>query len=259
MLSNQVVESLLWYFLALYGCAGSLRGQPLAILKVHADRIPAMHILMIEDDIDLGRALMQALKTEGISTQWLRRAADAPRSFAEESIDCVLLDLSLPDGRGFDLLSHWRRARVLVPIIIMTARSTLEERLAGLDGGADDFLVKPFAPSELVSRIRAVVRRCAQQASEYWNLGELQIEPRRFVARLAGEPLDLSPREFRLLLELARDPGAVVSKGNLSQRLEPLGDPVNFAAIEVHMSNLRRKIGATRIRTVRGVGYSLSP
>jgi two-component system, OmpR family, response regulator QseB len=219
----------------------------------------AMHILMIEDDMDLGPALMHALKTEGISTQWLRRAADAPGSFLGELIDCVLLDLSLPDGSGFDLLSRWRRARVVVPIIIMTARSTLEERLAGLDGGADDFLVKPFAPSELVSRIRAVVRRGAQQASEFWNLGELEIEPRRFVVRLAGEPLDLSPREFRLLLELARDPGAVVSKGTLSQRLEPLGDPVNFAAIEVHMSNLRRKIGAKRIRTVRGVGYSLSP
>lgn len=216
-----------------------------------------MHILMIEDDLDLGCALLQALKTEGISTQWLRRIADAPRSFELEPIDCVLLDLSLPDGPGSDLLAKWRRDAQSVPIIIMTARSGLADRLAGLDGGADDFIVKPFAPAELVSRIRAVVRRSVQQASEVWTFGELQIEPRRFVARLAGEALDLSPREFRLLLELARDPQAVVPKGVLSQRLEPLGDPVDFAAIEVHVSNLRRKIGAQRIRTVRGVGYAL--
>jgi two-component system response regulator QseB len=144
-----------------------------------------------------------------------------------------------------------------VPIIIMTARSALEDRLAGLDGGADDFIVKPFAAAELASRIHAVTRRSARQTSEIWVFGELEIEPRRFVVRLAGNAIDLSPREFRLLVELARDPEAVVSKGVLSQRLEPLGDPVDFGAIEVHVSNLRGKIGAHRIRTVRGVGYML--
>ena len=218
-----------------------------------------MHILMIEDDLDLGRALLQALKTEGITGEWVRRAADAPLSVEAAAVDCVLLDVSLPDGSGFDLLSRWRRAGMLVPIIIITARSGLEYRLAGLDGGADDFVVKPFATAELVSRIRAVTRRSAQQASEVWKFGELQIEPKHYVARIAGEPLKLSPREFRLLLELSREAGAVVSKGVLSQRLEPLGDPVDFGAIEVHVSNLRRKIGAQRIRTVRGVGYILAP
>jgi two-component system, OmpR family, response regulator QseB len=216
-----------------------------------------MHILMIEDDLDLGRALLQALKAEGISAQWLRRSADAPHSFEKEPVDCVLLDLTLPDGSGYDLLARWRRAAHAVPIIIMTARSALEERLQGLDGGADDFIVKPFAPAELVSRIRAVVRRSSQQASELWTFGELEIEPRRYVVRLSGQNVDLSPREFQLLRELARDAGAVVPKGTLAQRLEPLGDPLDFAALEVHVSNLRRKIGAERIRTVRGVGYML--
>jgi len=218
-----------------------------------------MHILMIEDDLDLGRALLQALKAEGITAEWFRRAADAPRSLGAATSDCVLLDLSLPDGAGLDLLSRWRQPEGVppLPVIIITARSALEDRLSGLDGGADDFLVKPFETAELVSRIHAVVRRSVRRAGAVWAFGELQIEPQRHEARLAGEPLDLSPREFRLLLELARNAGAVVSKSALSQRLEPLGDAVEFGAIEVHVSNLRRKIGAHRIRTVRGVGYLL--
>jgi two-component system, OmpR family, response regulator QseB len=218
-----------------------------------------MHILIVEDDLDLGRALLQGLKAEGITSEWVRRGADALHAIEAPAVDCVLLDVSLPDGTGYDLLSRWRLAGVSVPIIIITARSALEERVAGLDGGADDFLVKPFATVELVSRIRAVARRSAQQASEVWTFGDLQIEPRRHVATIAGEPLKLSPREFRLLLELSREAGTVVSKGVLSQRLEPLGDPLDFGAIEVHVSNLRRRIGPQRIRTVRGVGYMLVP
>lgn len=218
-----------------------------------------MHLLMIEDDLDLGHSLLQSLKFAGMSCRWLRRAADAPRTFYGEAIDCVLLDLSLPDGSGLDLLSRWRAAKVSVPIIIMTARSALEDRLAGLDGGADDFIVKPFATSELVSRIHAVVRRSVQQSSEVWSFGELEIEPRHHIARLAGSALELSPREFQLLVELAREAGTVLPKGTLSERLEPLGDPVEFGAIEVHVSNLRRKIGPERIRTLRGVGYMLVP
>lgn len=217
-----------------------------------------MHILIIEDDLDLGLALQQALKVEGLSSEWLRRVSDAPRSFEGQSYDCVLLDLSLPDGTGFELLKRWRRQGATVPIIVITARSALEDRLAGLDGGADDFVVKPFATAEIIARIRAVLRRYAQQASELWTIGDLQIEPRSYRARLHDELLDLSPREFHLMLELAREPGAVVPKGVLAQRLEPLGDAVDFSAIEVHVSNLRRKIGAERIRTVRGVGYMLT-
>ena len=214
-----------------------------------------MHLLLIEDDLDLGRALSQALRAEGFSVEWLRRLADAPPAAAAEGIDCVLLDLNLPDGSGLDLLARWRRHEVAVPIIVITARTALEDRLSGLDGGADDVLVKPFATSELVSRVHAVRRRYAQQASEVWRFGVLEIEPRRHGVRLAGEEIDLSPREFCLLTELAREPGRVVPKSQLAQRLEPLGDPLAFSAIEVHLSNLRRKIGPERIRTVRGIGY----
>jgi len=218
---------------------------------------PGMHILIIEDDLDLGFALQQALKAEDISSEWLRSVAAAPRRLADQAYDCVLLDLSLPDGTGFDLLTQWRKGGVMLPIIIITARSALDDRLSGLDGGADDFIVKPFAIPELVSRIRAVMRRSAQQSSEIWSIGGLQIEPRRHLAQVDGVPLNLSPREFQLLLELARQPGRVIPKGELAQRLEPLGDALDFAALEVHVFNLRRKIGAPRIRTVRGVGYML--
>ena len=216
-----------------------------------------MHLLLIEDDLDLGPALQAALKVEGLSSELRRRAVDAPPRLDDAQFDCVLLDLSLPDGSGFDLLRRWRHAGGQTPVIVITARSALDDRLAGLDGGADDFVVKPFATAELISRIRAVLRRSARQASDSWTLGDLVIEPRRHRVQLAGQAVALSQREFQVLLELAREPGAVVAKSSLAQRLAPLGDPMDFAAIEVHMSNLRRKIGAERIRTVRGVGYLL--
>ena len=217
-----------------------------------------MHILIIEDDLDLGFALQQALKADGITSEWLRRVADAPRMAVDLPYDCALLDISLPDGSGLDLLKRWRANGVTLPAIMITARSSLDDRLAGLDSGADDFIIKPFANAELVSRLRAVMRRAAQQGSDLWRIGDLQIAPRSYTASISGVALDLSPREFHLLLELAREPGAVVPKGVLAQRLDPLGDALDFSAIEVHVSNLRRKIGAERIRTVRGVGYMLA-
>ncbi|RYF52961.1 MAG: response regulator transcription factor [Comamonadaceae bacterium] len=137
-----------------------------------------MHVLLIEDDLDLGPALQKSLRLEGISSEWRRRAEDAPSTLEDESFDCVLLDLSLPDGDGLGLLARWRYPSAQtsqVPVIIITARNALPDRLAGLDGGADDFLVKPFAPEELASRIRAVVRRCAQQASANASSNEATI------------------------------------------------------------------------------------
>jgi DNA-binding response OmpR family regulator len=216
-----------------------------------------MNVLIIEDDLDLGRGLVATLKAQSIGCQWIRSVADAPQSFAELDCDCVLLDLSLPDGEGHDLLTRWRRNHVTVPVVIMTARSSLEDKLAGLDGGADDFLVKPFVPAELISRLRAVVRRYAQQASETWSLGPLEIEPASHAVRLRGQSIDLTPREFAVLRELARSPGVVVSKEKLSKRLSPFGEPLDTAVIEVHIFNLRKKIGGDLIHTVRGVGYLL--
>lgn len=217
----------------------------------------AMHILMIEDDLDLGRGLASTLKASGISCQWVRRLADAPAGLEGREFDCVLLDLSLPDGEGLTLLNRWRAAHDNVPVVIMTARSELETRLEGLDRGADDFIVKPFAPAELVSRLNAVVRRSAAQASETWVIGTLEIDHAARVVRVDGQVVDLTPREFALARELARQAEKVISKDALARRLAPFGDAPDPSSIEVHVFNLRRKIGAERIRTVRGVGYSM--
>ncbi len=228
-------------------------------------KILGMHVLIVEDDVDLGQALLSALRQEGISGVWVRNCRDAGlhleamESGAQSLADCLLLDVCLGDGNGLALLRRWRARELRLPVVVISARAALEDRLAGLDGGADDYLVKPFAMAELVSRLHAVTRRSALQASELWSLGALRIAPRSHEAWLDGVPLDLSPREFRLLVELARNPGALVSKSLLGQRLEPLGEPLDGATVEVHLSNLRRKVGAARIRTVRGVGYQWLP
>ena len=216
-----------------------------------------MHLLLIEDDLDLGRALQSALKVEALSSEWRRRAADTPAVLDNEAFDCVLLDLGLPDGSGFDLLARWREQGCIAPIIVITAHGAVEDRLRGLNGGADDFVIKPFVTSELIARIHAVLRRAARQASERWVVGDLIIEPRRRSVQRAGQPVILSPREFQILVELAREPGVVMAKNLLAQRMTPLGEALDSSALEVHISNLRRKIGADCIRTVRGVGYLL--
>ncbi len=217
-----------------------------------------MHILLIEDDLDLGNGLHRALVGHDFSCEWLRRIRDVPHSLNNAEYDCVLLDLSLPDGTDLDLLKRWRCQKSDVPVIVITARSSLEERLAGLNGGADDYLVKPFAIPELVARIHTVLRRCARQASNVWSFGALEIEPHRHRVMLEGRPLELSPREYCLLLELGRESGNVVSKSVLAQKIEPLGEAVDFSVLEVHMHNLRRKIGTERVKTVRGIGYMLA-
>lgn len=216
-----------------------------------------MHLLIIEDDLDLGAALQQSLRAEQITSTWVRRAGDVPQDLDDLPCDAVLLDLGLPDDDGLRLLQRWRAAGRGVPVLVITARASLDDRLAGLDGGADDFLVKPFATAELLSRLRAVLRRYARQASEVWRVGGLEIEPQRRRVRLDGSLIELSPREFQLLVELAREPGRVVAKHALARRLAPLGEPLEHSALEVHLSNLRRKIGAGRIHTVRGVGYRM--
>lgn len=215
-----------------------------------------MHILLVEDDLDLGPALLAALKAEGMSVQWVRRVADARNALGPE-VDLVLLDRALPDHEGLDLLRQWRARRIATPVIVITARSALTDRLEGLDEGADDYLVKPFEIPELLSRVRAVHRRHRRQAGEMWELNGLTVSPRSHQAWLDGEAVPLSAREFQLLVALANEAGTVVPKQMLGQVLEPLGDPVDAATVEVHISNLRRKIGAERIRTVRGVGYQL--
>ena len=220
-----------------------------------------MHILLVEDDLDLGAALQRALGSHGIACTWVRGMRDAQAQMCmEESARfvCAVLDLGLPDGEGLDLLRQWRRNRLNMPVIVLTARDAVASRIDGLDAGADDYVIKPVAPEELASRIRAVTRRAAGQACSVWEIGKLCIDVSRHEIRLAGEAVALSPREFQIVEELARNAGEVIPKHRMARMLQPYGEPLEFSTLDWHVHNLRRKLGASVIQTVRGVGYCLS-
>ena len=226
-----------------------------------------MHLLLVEDDLDLGMELQRALARHGLTSEWVRSVQRARAMLEAESgesgengrrFDCVLLDLSLPDGDGMELLRHWRSRQVTVPVIVVTARDALADRIAALDTGADDYLVKPCAPIEIASRVHAVVRRSAGHASQLWSVGDLKVDMSRREVQVGGQPVSLSPKEYRIVVELARVPEGVVSKHRLAQALAPLSEPMEFSALEWHVCNLRRKIGTQKIRTVRGVGYCMT-
>ena len=214
-------------------------------------------LLLIDDDSELCDLLSRWLSQEGFQVSACHDAHSARALLTQTSPDAVILDVMLPDGSGLELLRRWRRAQAGAPVLVITARSALQDRLGGLDAGADDYLVKPFDIPELLARLRAVLRRTAAQSGEQWQFGALSVWPRKCLAQLGGQPLELTPREFQLLLALAQGGGDVVPKRTLAQRLEPLGDPMDTAALQVHISNLRRKIGAERVGTLRGVGYWL--
>lgn len=214
-----------------------------------------MKICLVEDDLELGRALQSALQDAGQEVMWVRREADARRWIASEPFDAVVLDLGLPDGNGIELLRHLRAEGQTLPIVVITARDSLEDRLNGLDRGADDYLVKPFVVSELLARLRAVVRRAtgwSEAGEPVWKIKDLVLDDRRMVLTRAGATVVLSKTEFALLHALMRYPDRVLTRRELESRALPHSEG---AALDVHMSHLRQKIGEGYIRTVRGVGY----
>ena len=214
-----------------------------------------MKICLIEDDLDLGRALQSALQDAGHDVLWLRRMVEARHWVAEAAFDAIVLDLGLPDGNGLDLLRRFRSEGKSLPIVVITARDSLEDRLAGLDLGADDYLVKPFVTSELLARLRAVVRRATgwnEAGESVWKLRDLVLDDKRITLTRAGTPVVLSRTEFSLLHELMRNADRVMTRRELEARALPQSEG---QALDVHMSNLRRKIGEGYIHTVRGVGY----
>lgn len=223
--------------------------------------MPAMsadiRVLLVEDDGQLGAALLRALVQAGFDTTWVRGAQDGDLHLRTQSYGALLLDLGLPDGSGMQVLKALRLRDDRTPVLILTARDGLEDRVFGLDEGADDYLVKPFAVPELLSRIRALVRRSAGFAARRWVLGDLVLEPESRLATLKGEPLDLGPREYQVLLLLARSAGRVVSRVQLEEGVFDLGEEPESNTIEVHIHRLRRKLGHRRIRTIRGLGYLL--
>ncbi len=216
-----------------------------------------MKLLLLEDDLQLGRALQAALIQSGFGVLWLRRIQDARANFTSDAFALALIDIGLPDGSGLDYLREIRSGGDTTPVIMLTARDAVDDRVTGLDAGADDYLPKPFAMNELLSRIRAITRRHAGFAQAIWQVGPLTIEPERHRASLSGEPLELSQREFGLLLALARSAGKTVTRTQLELSLFNQGSELESNVLEVYVHNLRKKIGASRIRTIRGVGYSL--
>jgi two-component system, OmpR family, response regulator QseB len=216
-----------------------------------------MRLLLLEDDLQLGKALQSSLAYEGYDVVWLRLANDAFETLKTEQFSAALIDIGLPDGSGLDLLSNLRRSGNKTLVIMLTARDAVDDRIRGLDSGADDYLSKPFAVEELLSRIRALFRRSAGFADNVWRVGALSIEPLRQIASLHQKQLDLSQREFILLTELAKRAGRFVTRAQLEQSVLSSENGMEGNALEVHIHNLRKKIGAERIRTIRGVGYSL--
>jgi two-component system, OmpR family, response regulator QseB len=222
-----------------------------------------MHLLLVEDDLELGAGLQRALARHGLTSEWVRGIRHARAMTEGERGDetphfaCALFDFGMPEDDGIELLHHWRRRGIQLPVIVLSARDTLESRVTALDAGADDCVGKPCAPVEIASRVRAVVRRTAGQSSQVWRVGALRIATGKREVRVDGEVLALSPKEYRILVELARLPGETVSKHRLARAVAPLSDPLEFSALEWHIHNLRRKVGARFIRTVRGVGYCL--
>jgi DNA-binding response OmpR family regulator len=215
------------------------------------------HIFLLEDDLPLGSALQRSLHRAGFTAHWLRCVVESRNHLPQADYAALILDLGLPDGNGFELLDWLRRSGDSTPVLILTARSDVNDRVRALDAGADDYLSKPFAVTELISRLHALIRRRAGHAAPVWQIGALQIEPTRQQAHYEDRMLDLSPKEYRLLLELARQAGQVVSRARLETAVFRAPEHIESNLLEVHMHNLRRKLGASLIRTIRGVGYVL--
>jgi two-component system response regulator QseB len=217
-----------------------------------------MRILLVEDDAMIGAAAQQGLRGEGHIVDWVRDGLEAEAAMRSAQYDLALLDLGLPRRDGLALLRDWRAHGREVPVLIITARDAVSDRIAGLDAGADDYLVKPFDLEELSARIRAVVRRKGGHAESTLRLGALEIDTAARRVRWKGREVALSAKEYALLEALAHRPGAHLTRAQLEERLYGWDDEIASNAVEVHIHALRRKLDPALIRTVRGLGYSLA-
>lgn len=214
-----------------------------------------MKILLLEDDLDLGNGIRIALSDQGMEVVWLRQLSAAVRYLANNVCDLVLLDLGLPDGDGLSLLNRLHRKHQDLPVIILSARDSLNDRLRGLDSGADDYLVKPFELSELLSRVRALVRRSYGFDGETLAIGDLKLNISTHRVSVQGRLLELTASEYALLKTMLVRINRVVTRRQLEEQVLS-GSQNNISnTLDVHIANLRRKIGDGYIRTVRGVGY----
>jgi DNA-binding response OmpR family regulator len=217
-----------------------------------------MRLLLVEDDSMIGEAARQGLRHEGHTVDWVRDGREAEASVASTDYDLVLLDLGLPRRDGLSVLKGWRARGEGVPVLIITARDSVSDRIAGLDAGADDYLVKPFDLDELSARVRAVLRRKSGRAASTLKIGDLEIDASSRLVKWKGEDVALSAREYALLEALADRPGAYLTRTQLEERLYGWDEEIASNAVEVHIHGLRRKLDPGLIRNVRGMGYTLA-
>lgn len=214
-----------------------------------------MRILLVEDDRLLGDAVQAGLRQAGFAVEWVTDGHEADAAVSAEAFAAVVLDLGLPGRSGLDILKTMRARGDRTPVLVLTARDAVGDRISGLDAGADDYAVKPFDLGELAARLRALVRRGSGRATPTIELADLVLDPAGRALTAGGAPVELSAREFALLHALMRNAGQVLSRAQLEEHLYEWGQEVESNTVEVFIHHLRRKIGADRIRTVRGVGY----
>jgi two-component system, OmpR family, response regulator QseB len=214
-----------------------------------------MRLLLAEDDRMIGAGVERGLKRDGFTVDWVQDGEAALLALEEGVHDLLLLDLGLPRRSGLDVLTAMRRRGDRRPVLILTARDAVADRVAGLDAGADDYLVKPFDLDELAARIRALARRHGGRAEAVVTWGALEVRPATREVRMRGQPVALSAREFALLEALLARPGAVLSRAQLEEKIYGWNDEIGSNAVEVHLHGLRRKLATDAIRNVRGVGW----
>lgn len=214
-----------------------------------------MRVLLIEDDPLLGDGLQAGLKQAGFQVDWVRDGQAAERELMQQSHAVAVLDLGLPMKDGIDVLAHLRRHQIHTPVLVLTARDAVPDRVSGLNAGADDYVIKPVDLHELAARLRAIVRRSHGQAHQLLQAKGIQLDPAARTVHTAQGQVNLNTREFDLLHALMRNAGRVLSREQLEQHLYRWGQEVESNAIEVHVHHLRRKLGVDIIQTVRGVGY----
>ncbi len=216
-----------------------------------------MRLLLAEDDTMIGDSVRKGLRLDGFTVDWVRDGVAAQLALGSELYQLLLLDLGLPKMSGLEVLKAMRRTGNRIPVLILTARDAVADRVAGLDAGADDYLVKPFDLEELAARIRALLRRQAGRAAPEIRLGNLSLNPATHEVRLHDQPVNLSAREFALLHAFLDRPGAVFSRAQLEEKLYGWNEEVESNTVEVYIHALRKKLGAELIKNVRGVGYMI--
>ncbi|ARD40221.1 two-component system response regulator QseB [Edwardsiella ictaluri] len=216
-----------------------------------------MRVLLIEDDRLIGDGIKAGLSKMGFTVDWFTDGQQGMTALDSAPYDAVILDLSLPGIDGLEILRCWREAGHAEPVLILTARDALEQRVIGLQQGADDYLCKPFALIEVAARLQALIRRNHGQAQTLLSHGAVSLDPLSLTATLDGASLPLKPKEFALLELLLRNAGCVLPRSLIEEKLYSWDDEVSSNAVEVHIHHLRRKLGSHFIRTVHGVGYTL--